>query len=116
MFGRFVGVIPGFAINSARRKCFSEIAKLERNFGFALAVGSISWTVAIILFFYAASLGPITLVSTIGIISPLFTLVFATLLSKYFPEVLEEEIDRKTLALKLFAVLLIFIGTYLIMA
>jgi drug/metabolite transporter (DMT)-like permease len=116
MFGRFVGVIPGFAINSARRKCFSGIAKLERNFGFALAVGSISWTVAIILFFYAASLGPITLVSTIGIISPLFTLVFATLLSKYFPEVLEEEIDRKTLALKLFAVLLIFIGTYLIMA
>jgi drug/metabolite transporter (DMT)-like permease len=116
MFGRFVGVIPGFSISSARRKCFSEIEKLERNFGFALAVVSISWTVAIILFFYAASLGPITLVSTISIISPLFTLVFATLLSKYFPEILEEEIDRKTLVLKLFAVLLIFIGTYLIIA
>jgi drug/metabolite transporter (DMT)-like permease len=116
MFGRFVAVIPGFAINSARRKLFSEVGKLKRNFGFALAVGSISWTVAIILFFYAASLGPITLVSTISIISPLFTLIFATLLSKYFPEILEEEIDRKTLALKLFAVLMIFIGTYLIIA
>ena len=116
MFGRFVAVIPGFAITSARRKCFSEIKKLKRNFAFALAAGSISWTVAIIFFFYAASLGPITLVSTIGIISPLFTIVFATLLSKYFPKILEEEIDRKTLGLKLFAVLLIFIGTYLITA
>ena len=116
MFGRFVAVIPGFAINSARRKCFAEIGKLKRNFAFALAVGSISWTVAIVFFFYAASLGPITLVSTISIISPLFTLVFATLLSKHFPKILKEEIDRKTLALKLFAVLLIFIGTYLIIA
>ena len=116
MFGRFVAVIPGFAITSARRKCFSEIKKLKRNFAFALAVGSISWTVAIIFFFYAASLGPITLVSTISIISPLFTLVFATLLSKHFPKILKEEIDRKTLALKLFAVLLIFLGTYLIIA
>lgn len=116
MFGRFVAVIPGFSISSARRKCLSEIGKLKRNFGFALAVGSISWTVAIICFFYAASLGPITLVSTISIISPLFTLVFATLVSKYFPGILEEEIGRRTLALKLFAVLLIFIGTYLIIA
>jgi drug/metabolite transporter (DMT)-like permease len=116
MFGRFVAVIPGFAITSARRTFFSEIKKLKRNFGFALAVGSISWTVAIIFFFYAASLGPITLVSTINIISPLFTLVFATLLSKHFPKILKEEIDRETLALKFFAVLLIFIGTYLIIA
>jgi drug/metabolite transporter (DMT)-like permease len=116
MFGRFVAVIPGFAINSARRKCFTEIGKLERNFAFALAVGSISWTVAIVFFFYAAALGPITLVSTISIISPLFTFVFAILLSKHFPKILKEEIDRKTLALKLVALLLIFIGTYLIMA
>ena len=114
MFGRFAAVIPGSSINSARRTFFSEIKKLKRNFAFALALGAISWTVAIVFFFYAASLGPITLVSTISIISPLFTLVFATLLSKYFPEILEEEIDRKTLSLKLFAVLLIFVGTYLI--
>jgi drug/metabolite transporter (DMT)-like permease len=116
MFGRFVAIIPGFAINSARSKFCSEIRKLKRNFAFALAVGSISWTVAIIFFFYAASLGPITLVSTISIISPLFTLVFAVLLSKYSPRVLKEEIDRETLALKLFAVLLICVGTYLITA
>jgi drug/metabolite transporter (DMT)-like permease len=114
MFGRFAFVIPGFAINSARSKVFSEIKKLNKNFAFAVAVGSISWTATIIFLFYAASLGPITLVSTINIISPLFTLLFAILLSKYFPKILKEEIDRKTLALKLFAVLLIFIGTYLI--
>ncbi len=97
MFGRFVAVIPGFAITSARRKCFSEIKKLKRNFAFALAAGSISWTVAIIFFFYAASLGPITLVSTISIISPLFTLVFATLLSKYFQKFWRKKLTERHL-------------------
>jgi len=114
MCGRFVAVIPGFAITSARRRFFSEIRKLKRNFVLTLAAGSISWTIAIIFFFYAASLGPITLVSTINIMSPLFTLAFATLVSKYLPRILEEEIDRRTLSLKLFAVLLMFLGTYLI--
>ena len=114
MFGRFVAVIPGCAITSARRKCFAEIKKLERNYAFALAVSSISYSVAMIYLFYAASLGPITLVSTINIMAPLFTLVFASLLSKHFPKILKEEVDRKTLGLKSFAVLLICIGAYLI--
>ena len=114
MCGRFLAVIPGFAITPTRRKFFSEVKKLKRNFALTVAAGSISWTIAIILFFYAASLGPITLVSTINIMSPLFTLAFATLVSKYLPKILDEEIDRRTLSLKLFAVLLMFLGTYLI--
>jgi drug/metabolite transporter (DMT)-like permease len=72
------------------------------------------WSLAIILFFYAASLGPITLVSTTSLISPLFTLFFAILITKYLPKALKEEIDRKTVALKLVAIVLILLGTYLI--
>jgi hypothetical protein len=44
----------------------------------------------------------------------LFTLLFAILITKYLPKVLEEEIDGKTVALKLVAIITIFIGTYLI--
>jgi uncharacterized membrane protein len=75
------------------------------------------WSLAIILFFYAASLGPVTLVSAIGLISPFFTLFFAILITKYLPKVLEEEIDRGTVvALKAIAIVLICLGTYLIIA
>jgi len=114
MFGRFAVAFPGLGIPSVRRKCFSEIKKLKRNFTLTLASGSIMWSLTIILFFYAASLGPITLVSTTSLISPLFTLFFAILITKYLPKALKEEIDRKTVALKLVAIVLILLGTYLI--
>jgi uncharacterized membrane protein len=114
MFGRFAIAIAGLAISSVRRKFISEIRKLGRNFTLTLASGSIMWSLGAIFLFYAASIGPITLVSTTGLISPLFTLLFAILITKYLPKVLEEEIDGKTVALKLVAIIMIFIGTYLI--
>jgi len=114
MFGKFVVAFPGLALPSVRRKFCSEVKKLGRNLALTLASGSIMWSLGIIFFFYAASLGPITIVSTTGLISPLFTLFFAILITKYLPKVLEEEIDRKTVALKLVAIVLIIFGTYLI--
>ena len=114
MFGKFVVAFPGLALPSVRRKFCSEVKKLGRNLALTLASGSIMWSLGIIFFFYAASLGPITIVSTTGLISPLFTLFFAILITKYLPKVLEEEIDRKTVALKLVAIVLIVFGTYLI--
>ena len=114
MFGKFVVAFPGLAIPSIRRKFSSEVKKLGRNLALTLASGSIMWNLGIIFFFYAASLGPITIVSTTGLISPLFTLFFAILITKYLPKVLEEEIDRKTVTLKLVAIVLIVFGTYLI--
>ena len=114
MLGRFVVAFPGISIPSVRRKFTSEVRELGRNFALALASGSIMWSLGIIFFFYAASLGPITLVSTIGLISPLFTLFFAIFITKYLPKVLKEEIDRRTVALKLIAIVLIIFGTYLV--
>lgn len=114
MLGRCIVAFPGLAIPSLRGKFLSEVKSLRRNFAFTLALGSIMWSFALIFFFYAASLGPITLVSTTALISPLFTIIFAILMTKYLPKLLKEEIDRKTVALKLSAILLIFVGTYLI--
>jgi uncharacterized membrane protein len=116
MFGRFILALVGLAIPSVRRKFYSEVKELERNFAVTLVSGSIMWSLAIIFFFYAASLGPITLVSTIGSISPLFTLFFAILITRYLPRALKEGIDRTTVVLKLVAIALIFLGTYLIIS
>jgi len=115
MLGRFAPAIPGLAIPSLRKRLVLEIKRLGRNLSLILATDSIIWSVAIVLFFYSASLGPITLVSTTQLIAPLFTLLFAVMITKYIPRILEEEIDRKTVALKLLAILLIILGTYLIM-
>ncbi|HUO42031.1 MAG TPA: EamA family transporter [Methylomirabilota bacterium] len=115
MLGRFFVVFPSLALSSVRRKFISEIERLERKFALLLVLGSSMWSIALIFYFYAASLGPITLVSTTALISPLFTLLFAILITKYLPKVLEEEIDGRTVAMKLVAIVLICVGTYLIM-
>jgi transporter family protein len=114
MFGRFAVALPSLGIPSVRRKITSEIRELKRDLVLALASGSIMWSLAIVLFFYAVSLGPVTLVATTGLICPLFTLFFAILITRFRPEILREEIDRKTVALKLVAIVLIILGTYLI--
>jgi len=114
LFGRFVIVFPGLSLPSVRRKVLLEVGRLERNYALVLILGSTMWTLAIIFYFIAASLGPITLVSTTALISPLFTLIFATLITKHYPKVLEEQIDGRTVALKLVAIALICIGTYFI--
>jgi hypothetical protein len=115
MLGRFAPAFLGLAIAPLRKRFLLEIKRLGRNFSLMLAVGSIIWSLAIVLFFYSASLGPITLVSTTQLIAPLFTLLFAGMIAKYLPRILEEEIDRKTVALKLIAILIVILGTYLIM-
>lgn len=114
MFGRVTVALPGLAIRRLRRKFVTEIMNLGRGFTIVLASGSVGWSLGVIFFFYSASLGPIALVSAASLISPLFTLLFAILITKYLPKVLEEEIDRGTVALKLLAIVLIILGTYLI--
>jgi len=115
MFGRFLATFPGLALPSVRNQLLSEFKRLGRELTFTLAAGTVMWTMAIIFFFYAVSLGPITLVSASALISPLVTLLFAIIITKYVPRVLREGIERMTVALKLAAIGLIFVGTYLIL-
>ena len=113
MLGRSTPAILGLGVPSIRNRFRAETRDLGRNFTLTLISGSVMWSLDLALFFYAASLGPITLVSTTLLTSPLFTLFFAILATKYL-RVLEEQIDRRTIALKFVAITLIVFGTYLI--
>ena len=114
LLGRFAIVFLGLALPQVRRRAISEVKQLKAGAALTLASASIMWTLGIVCFFYAASLGPITLVSATVLISPLFTLLFAILITKYFPKFLKEEIDTETITLKLIAIILIGVGTYII--
>lgn len=107
---------PPLVIPHFRNSFVKELMGLKRNMIFLLLFSSTIWILGVALFFYSASLGPVTLVSTLSITSPFLTLLFTIALSKFWPKILKEEIDRKTVALKLFSIALIFLGTYLIMA
>lgn len=69
---------------------------------------------ALLLFTAAASAGFITLVEALTAIEPFFVLVFAVILSIFYPKIIKEETGKKIVAIKLLAIILIFSGTVLV--
>lgn len=69
---------------------------------------------ATFVFTLAVSLGPVTLVNSVGALQPLFVLAIMVMFSHFFPHILKEDIDRHTVALKVVAVALMILGTALV--
>ena len=65
-------------------------------------------------FIFAYAIGSVALVSSVAALQPFITLVYVILLGLFVPGILPEELDRKTMALKTVAILLIVVGVYLV--
>jgi drug/metabolite transporter (DMT)-like permease len=86
----------------------------SRKIGIILVAEQAVAYVSVFAYNYAIAHGPITLISSVGATQPLFVLLFATILSFRFPQVLREELTRMDVALKVLGLIAIFAGTYLI--
>ena len=67
-----------------------------------------------LLFQYASLLAPLALVWAVNGFQPVFVLVYGLLITRFFPQVGEENLERKQLMQKAVAILIIFAGTYLL--
>ncbi len=65
-------------------------------------------------FIFAYAAGSLALVSSVAALQPFITLVYVILLGLFVPGILQEELDRKTIAQKTLAILLIIVGVYLV--
>jgi uncharacterized membrane protein len=65
-------------------------------------------------FIFAYAAGSVALVSSVAALQPFITLVYVILLGLVVPGILQEELDRKTMAQKTVAILLIVVGVYLV--
>jgi len=113
MIGNVLTTLP-FLFTKHAKIAVEEIKNLGVSRFFTIQTSISLWVIAIVIFFYAASLAPVTLVSTLSIMTPLVILLMSLFVSKFFPRFFKEQIDKKTVALKLLAIVLIFLGTYLI--
>lgn len=62
----------------------------------------------------AVSIGYVTLVKALSSIQPFFVLLFTVILSIFYPKILKEKITKSIVLLKLFAIILMFVGMILI--
>jgi len=70
--------------------------------------------VGVLLITIATAVGYVTLVSALSSIQPFFVLLLAVILTIFYPKILKEEIGKKSMFLKLFAIILMFVGAILI--
>ncbi len=64
--------------------------------------------------FYAIALAAVSIVTVLGGFQPFFLLGFGLILSRWFPNVIKEDVQKKTVVLKLAAIILIFAGVWFI--
>jgi uncharacterized membrane protein len=111
--GTLVVVLPFLADNKIRAETlgFFRIDSLLLR---AILLEEIFDFLGRLLSIFAFALGPVALVSAVGALQPSITLIYILALSLFMPGLIEEEIDRRTLALKFIAGFLVVIGIYLV--
>ena len=75
------------------------------------------WNIAIgtaadFLTFFAITLAPIALVTSMQGTQPVFLLLFGLILTRFFPKIIKEDVSRKTILLKIVSMILLGIGIW----
>ncbi len=106
-----------FLLVSVRYSVIKELAHIV-NPRSALMLLTINETLAVassIMLFWAMERGPVSLVSTIASTRPVFVIIYALILSRFLPGVLlEKDLDRGVLAVRLVAIAMIAGGIMII--
>lgn len=99
------------------RKEFISDVKRSKAVVYAVRITtSMLYLVAMLSFYFAISMAPISIVSAMPSVQPAFVLLYVLLFSAFLPKILREENTRSAIILKALAVILIFIGTWAIIA
>ena len=101
---------------SLRKSTLFELKNLkQRTQKLGLVIGSQSIAaLGITLSFIAISIGPVALVSTIMNIRPAFVFLFSLILSRRYPNIINEPLKRSTILIKLIGIVLITGGVVII--
>jgi len=99
---------------TARKNAIDDLKKLDKKKISLIYVAEIFGMGGMAFFYLALQRGPVSLVALVGGTQCLFVLVFVTLISILFPKILKEEIDKKTIIIKIISIILMLVGLYLI--
>ncbi len=110
--GVVVALLPVIYLN------FNDlIGEVKKNGKKAIGIMSASQALTVLggLFItFATSVGSVTLVNALASIQPFFVLVFALVISVFYPAIFKEDLKKANILIKVVAIILIFIGVILI--
>lgn len=112
-FGNLLVVLPLLALKEIRKETFRYYYCGPFLFSALLADELFDFLGRGSLIF-AYALGSVSLVSSVAALQPFITLLYVILLGIFVPGILKEELDSRTLILKISALFLVAIGVYLV--
>jgi drug/metabolite transporter (DMT)-like permease len=102
-------------IQHQMREFFSaQIISTQKILCLTIAGITIMYIIALLLSFKAYNLQKVSLIASFETIQPTFVFLIALFLSLFFSKVLKEEVDKKTIAYKIIALVLLSIGICLV--
>lgn len=112
--GSVLAVIPLFFVPSFRKGLIKTFKVLKAKVIGAIAVSNFCIVAGLVLLNYALSLNSVTLISAMEGVQSVFVLILAIFISRWKPSILEEDMDKKTLFIKIIAIVMIVAGVYLV--
>ncbi len=112
----FLGIAIGALILFAiyYRRCIVQFRALRAGAWLTVGANEAVYFLGQMFWFFAIALGPVSLVSVIGGLIPLFVFLYGTIISLWFPRILKEDISRSMLSLKLVSLALVLAGVWFI--
>jgi len=107
-----VGVIWHIFLKNIRKDA-RKIFMLGWKFWITFSLMMAAYIPALFFYFKAFSLQAVSVLVPFETLQPMFVLLIALFMSRYFPKILKEESDVKTISYKLVALLLLAIGVYI---
>lgn len=99
---------------SLRKSFIKEVKRIHFDVWVLLAIGEALNLAAELVLLLAFSLAPVSLVSAVGSIQPLYVLIFAVILTLLFPRIIKEDLGKRALLQKGVSIVMLIIGVYLL--
>lgn len=113
-----LGVLIGSILILCYKNNFQLFKKMTKNSNrkvfIYIPVNDIIFIASRYLQYFALTFLSVSVVSILGGFQPLFALIYGLILSLCFPKILQEVISKKTVTMKLTAIITIFAGLYFI--
>ncbi len=112
--GTFCGVVVLLFRSSFRRKLVDVVTSVGGKVFLVTFVGEGTYVIGTLCSLVALSLVEAPLASAFSALQPFYVFFYVLFLSLFLPKVLKEDISKKSISLKIVAITLMFVGTWLI--
>jgi drug/metabolite transporter (DMT)-like permease len=114
VLGAFGGVIFLLCFSQPRKEFAKTISIVGKRTVFVTFIGEGLYVLGKLCSLVAMSLADVSLVSALLGLQPFYIFFYMLFLSLFLPKILEEEIGKSIVVLKIFAMALMFMGTWLV--